>query len=223
MQKFKLELINGHLLIPIKSHKFILDTGAPASFGMQCNLTIEGREFMLLDNYMGLTAEKLSQYLELSVSGIIGADILKDFDIIIDILSGQISFSIEHLKYVGDSIETEEFLGIPIVPVNINDKNYRFFFDTGAKISYFQENEIISFPHSGEITDFYPGIGLFETGIYMVSMELGLLRYTVRCGVLPALLSTMLSIAGAVGILGNEILYEKLAYFLPRHNKLVLL
>ena len=39
----------------------------------------------------------------------------------------------------------------------------RMFFDTGAQISYLQDDVLDTFPSAGPVTDFYPGVGQFQT------------------------------------------------------------
>ena len=66
-------------------------------------------------------------------------------------------------------------MGIPIVIAQIAGRDYRMFFDTGAQISYFQDDSLTDFPASGSITDFYPGFGQFQTDTYLIEISLGVL------------------------------------------------
>ena len=96
------------------------------------------------------------------------------------------------------------------------------FFDTGAQISYLQDEMLSSFPNAGEMTDFYPGIGQFQTNTHNINLVAGESTFTVRSGRLPDLLGMTLMMAGTQGILGNQILYDRRVGYFPRRKKLVL-
>lgn len=96
------------------------------------------------------------------------------------------------------------------------------FFDSGAQISYFQDESLTTFPSAGTITDFYPGFGQFQTETHLVDLILEEARYTLRCGALPGLLGMTLLMANTEGIIGNEILLNHTVGFFPRRQQLVL-
>ncbi len=91
-------------------------------------------------------------------------------------------------------------MGIPIVTARVGDSDYRMFFDTGAQTSYFQDDSLTSFPSAGRVTDFYPGVGQFQTDTHDVPVSLGGVVFSLRCGRLPGLLGATLMMAGTVGI-----------------------
>jgi hypothetical protein len=113
-------------------------------------------------------------------------------------------------------------MGVPIVASTVSGKPVRMFFDTGAQISYLQDDCLSSFPAEGSLTDFYPGIGQFITDTFRTPIRLGRADYQLRCGQLPPLLGMTLMLAGTGGIIGNEILRGRLAGYFPRRRRLVL-
>jgi len=46
---------------------------------------------------------------------------------------------------------------IPIIPVTIAGEAFRLFFNTGAQVSYLQDDLLDTFPSAGVMQDFYPG------------------------------------------------------------------
>lgn len=96
------------------------------------------------------------------------------------------------------------------------------FFDTGAQISYFQEDTITDFPSAGTVTDFYPGVGQFQTDTHQVQVGLGESAFTLRCGTLPGLLGATLMMADTSGIIGNQIMENRVIGYFPRRNVLCL-
>ena len=113
-------------------------------------------------------------------------------------------------------------MGIPIIQTNINGVTHPMFFDTGAQISYFQSQTLSTFPSVGTVTDFYPGIGQFQTETYLVDVTIGTKTYKLRCGALPELLGRTLMMAGTAGIIGNEILSNRIVGYFPKSKQLVL-
>ncbi len=222
MYTYLLSFEKKHLFIKTEDKKWLLDTGAPSSFGEVDSFKFADKEFSMSQNYMGLTAEILSDHLGMECDGLIGTDILSEFDHIIDISKGQITVSKEELALNEQCFTLSEFMGIPIISVHILDKEYQMFFDTGAQISYLQNDVITHFEKLGQLTDFYPGFGQFETETYAVEMGLGDIVYNLQCGTLPGILGMTLAMGGTQGILGNQILLDRIVGYFPRRNKLCL-
>lgn len=174
-------------------------------------------------SYLGLTPETLSSFVGVDCIGLLGADVLGRFDFILDVPNGKVDISTSDLEYNGTSIFLSELMGIPIVTGQIRGHDYPMFFDTDASISYIQNDEIrTSFPDSGRVTDFYRGVGQFETDTHSVDIVLGKLELTLRCGALPGLLGEALMMAGTEGIIGNQILSTQAAGYFPRQRLLVI-
>jgi hypothetical protein len=220
MHDFSLRIQEGHPFVNIDGDDWLLDTGSPTSFGIK-QITIEGQDFSIPSSYMGLTAEQLSRFVAHPTVGLIGADILNEFDILIDTKIESVSFSAAQIALDGKDLEITEFMGIPIVQANISGTDRQMFFDTGAQISYFQDKSLEAFPMIGTVTDFYPGIGQFQTKTYRVNATLGNVTYELRCGSLPGLLGMTLMMAGTEGIIGNEVLRDRVVGYFPRRKKLV--
>jgi hypothetical protein len=96
------------------------------------------------------------------------------------------------------------------------------FFDTGAQISYFQHEALASFPGAGRLKDFYPGFGEFETDTHDVEVTLGGTECHLRFGRLPDFVGMTLLMAGAGGIVGNEVVKNRRVGYFPRRHLLVL-
>jgi len=223
MTTYPLTLHNGHLFLTIDQNSWLLDTGAPESFGNQASLNIAGKSFEVPPNHFMLNAEELSKLVGHPTSGLIGADILTQFNTLIDVKSKEISFSQTNAFALdGDVLNMEEFMGIPIVNVTICGSVRRMFFDTGAQISYFQGDELQECPPAGTMTDFFPGFGQFNTETYMVETSIGSLQFELRCGSLPGLLGATLMMAGTEGIIGNEILINHTVAYSPRNKTLII-
>lgn len=222
MDTFPLKIHQGHIFIQIEDELMLSDTGAPNSFGSLSKLTLAGQQFSLRDNYLGLTPDSLSSFVGVSTSGLIGSDILGVFDLIIDSPGNTVTFATENLTCAGHAVALDSFMGIPIISVVIGFAAYRMFFDTGAQISYFQDDSLTDFPSAGEVKDFYPGLGQFMTETHTVDLKVGEYTFSLRCGKLPDLLGFTLMMADTQGILGNQFLHDRTVGYFPRRKALVL-
>jgi hypothetical protein len=222
MNTFPLQHKDGHVFVELGGELWLLDTGAPTSFGTSRSLSIAGEQFSLETSYLGLTAATLSQFVGVPCVGLLGADILRRFDHIFDTAGSQLSVSTAELSLSGQSVRLDEFMGIPIVTARVGGSDYRMFFDTGAQISYFQDDSLSGFPSAGSVTDFYPGVGQFRTDTYEVPVSLGGVTFTLRCGTLPGLLGMTLMMANTKGIVGNAILANRIVGYFPRRQMMIL-
>jgi hypothetical protein len=153
---------------------------------------------------------------------LLGADVLSRFDHIFDTAGGKLTVSTTQLSHDGQTVPLDEFTGIPIFTARVNGRDYRMFFDTGAQISYFQDDLLAEFPSAGSVTDFYPSVAQFQTDTHEVPVSLGGVAFTLRCGTLPDPLGTTLMRASTNGIVGNEILCNRTVGYFPRRRMMVL-
>jgi hypothetical protein len=221
MHEFKLKVEKGHLFVDVAGADWLLDTGAPSSFG--ANAVVIGVEsFSVPDSYMGLDVEQLSGFVNYPVAGLVGTDILNNFDISIDTKKGIVVFSKAELNLDGEKLPITEFMGIPIIQAKIDGSERNMFFDTGAQISYFQDDSLTAFPSLGSVSDFYPGFGEFDTETYQVVTMLGNEKFELTCGSLPGMLGMTLDMANVEGIVGNEILDGRILGYFPRRQLVVI-
>ena len=221
MHELSLTFHKGHLFVKMDGSDWLLDTGAPTSFGTR-EIAIANENFTIPENYMGLTAGELSGYVDHLVSGILGADILNGFDVLVDVKNEKVSLTREEISVDGETLEMTDFMGIPIIEVEIGGLDRHMFFDTGAQVSYFQDESLCTFPAIGSIADFYPGFGEFQTETYLVDAGIGATRFELCCGSLPGVLGMTLSMAGVDGIIGNEIISDHVLGYFFRRQKLVI-
>lgn len=222
MQRVPLLLSSGHLIATIDDDRWVLDTGSPASFGREETIELDSQHFKVASGHCGIEAESLSTLVGEPLAGLIGADILNHLDIEIDLRSSKLSISQQPIDLVGIEINLNEFMGVPIVQVQSDDGEHSMFFDTGAQISYFQNENIGRYKAAGEVRDFFPGMGEFYTETHIVEFRMHSMTFSLRCGRLPDLLGLTLGIAGVQGIVGNEICNHKIIGYFARRKLLVL-
>ena len=147
-----LKFETGHLYLSLEGNEWMFDTGSPNSFGSIESLTLDGEDFKVPTAYMGMDAEQLAASTGHPTCGLLGADTINAFDVLIDIEKQEITFSKEELTFEGASLALDAFMGIPLLDAEIGGESYRMFFDTGAQVSYFQHRSLQSFP-PGRIAD----------------------------------------------------------------------
>ena len=218
MSMFELKLLQKHLYLSLGDQLWLFDTGAPQSFGEGEKLAILGKEFPVASSFMGLDANKVSQHAGVEMQGLLGADIINNFDYQIDVRNESIEISEDEIEMGESSLQIKEFMGIPILTAEIGGAEYSMFFDSGAQYSYFQGDGLSSFPPLGKVADFYPGVGPFETDTFSVPMKIGSVEINTQCGMLPDLLAMTLSMADTSGIIGNELLINRVVTYSPKRN-----
>jgi len=222
MTTHPLRLRDGHLFVELEDGPWLLDTGAPSSFGRSPTLRIAGHESRVPSNYLGLNADSLSGFVGTTCQGLLGTDILNRFDLLLEVEHERLTISDSELPLEGHALPLEQFMGIPIVSAQVAGQTHRMFFDTGAQVSYFQGETLTDFPEAGPLDDFHPGVGRFRTETHLVPVTLAGIDFELRCGTLPGLLGTMLTMSGTTGILGYSILHHRPAGYFPRRKILVL-
>ena len=213
----------GHLFAEIGGKKLVLDTGSPMSMAASPGPDFRGRELRLPGNLMGLTPGQLSGFIGTEVHGLLGTDVLNDGDLLFDFERGRLAAFDTPLPVEGEAVPFRPVMGVPLVEAIVGGQAYGFFFDTGARISYFQEEDVLAgFPKIGTDEDFYPGFGRFSTDTYRLEVRLLSRAFSLVTGTLPAMLGLSLGMAGADGILGNEVLQgaRRLAY-MPGRSRIV--
>ena len=221
MSTFPLHFLKGHLFLETGDAKWLIDTGAPTSFGSRSELALAGKHFRLGNDYHGHTVADLSPHVG-ACAGLLGNDVLGQFDMLLDVPNRTVELSVEELRHPGQSVKLDEFMGIPIVTTRIRGADYRMFFDTGAQLSYLQLVSLSDFPPAGVITDFYLEFGTFETETHIVDIQLGEIDFSLRCGTLPVSLRDRFMMTGTADIVGNEIVRTRQVGYFPRRRLLVL-
>lgn len=222
MSMFELKFLERHLYLSLGDQLWLFDTGAPQSFAEGEKLSILEKEFPIASSFMGLDANKVSEHAGVEMQGLLGADIINHFDYQIDVQNESNEISQDSIEMGQSPLQIKEFMGIPILTAEIGGAEYSMFFDSGAQYSYFQGDDLSSFPSLGKVSDFYPGVGPFETDTFSVPMKISSVDISTQCGKLPDLLAMTLSMADTSGIIGNELLLERVVTYSPRRNLLSL-
>ena len=203
--KYPLRHHHGHLLIEVDGRIYLVDTGSPWSLGSQ-PVQLGGREFpMQANDLMGHTCESIAGMVGTPFDGLLGTDILGQFDLELSVRDGVLRLS-EPLLEIQDGPVVESVQGVPLVSVEIGGEAVPMFFDTGAPLSYLSEERVQGCTALGDVDDFHPLLGRFRVSTHAVEMRAWGQTLKIRAGRMPMMLEMALALGGAAGILGTEVL-----------------
>jgi hypothetical protein len=203
----------------VGEHWYLIDTGTSSSFSRHGEVTIDDTTFVLPDTEVrGLDGDALSELVGVHTDGLLGNDVLSHFDHVWDLPRGQVTIGGPGtLSASGDRIHLSTGTLISVA-VDVQAKTIPMLFDTGAQISYYDGPGRDEFAHAGEFTDFYPGRGQFVTPLKSVPVRIGDTHFTIKAGSLKPLWG----VKGPFGIIGNEILKDRVVGFFPQRKQMVL-
>jgi hypothetical protein len=219
-ETFRCYAVNGHLLAEIGQDRVLIDTGAPVSIGNQSMFEIIGREHPLQLVYEGATVDSIGSLVGTRITVLLGADIMARYDVRIDLDAGEIEFTEDELLVGPGALQLEFFQGVPIVAATVGGTVQRFFFDTGAKLSYLHSSLAGSLQPVGSDRDFLPGFGEFVVNIVEQAVVLGTREHRLRFGTLPQMLEMALLLARVNGILGSALCEGAVVVYAPRRRLL---
>jgi hypothetical protein len=209
---------------PWGRRQFLVDTGAPYSIGRQSLLAINGRRYPLLRDYAGsVTLESLGQYIGCTFDGVLGTDILNEYDVVFDLGERRVTLHTDQVAMTGVTLPLTYLSGVPIVEAAVEGRAMRLFFDTGAFVTYVRHGIGIERHEPVRAAeDFYPTLWRFTVQTYRVPVTLGGCVYQLESGVMPEALARLILAHDVEGILGNEMLRggRQVGYF-PRRGVVV--
>lgn len=155
MTTFQINLFKGHPIIKDGDNIILIDTGAPSTIHNTNNLFFCSENFSCVTNYMGLTVQKISEMLGTEITTLVGSDILSNFKVLFDYQTVSVSFSKSKINSFGNEASISSFMGIPIIELTVANQKLKFFLDTGAKLSYLDNEFTAKYNSIGTEEDFF--------------------------------------------------------------------
>lgn len=207
MTEYDIILTNGHILVEGGNGRLLVDTGSPLSFHESGRLVLGGQEFSVPTSLMGTDAEYVSEHVKDRVSGLVGMDIIGRLGgVRIDVPAGKLTFGCgtDGMTQVRSNVG----LGYVFMDMTVNGRVVKVILDTGAPVSYVSTSLTEGLAPVGSETDFNPMVpgGTFETPIFEFPASFAGRDFPMRAGHLPQLMGAAISLLGAKGIVGMEIL-----------------
>ncbi len=204
MNRFNLEIFEGHPIIRHNDQVILIDTGSPQSIHTQNTLSFCNEDYNCTTNLMGVTIARLSEMLKTEISVLLGTDIISNYRMMLDYKARVVEFSTQEIPFSGKEHGISMFMGIPVVELSVDKQSVICFLDTGARLSYISSRFTEGQPIVSTEEDFYPGLGTFTTECYDMPTSFDGHGFVVRYGSPPQMIQMLLQMAGADGIIGYD-------------------
>ena len=155
-----------------------------------------------------------------TLDGVLGADLLNEYDVVFDSKNKSLTLSEEFLELEGaDQLPLDIVLGVPVLAVRINASPFRLFFDTGSPVSFLQEKELLESFRVNRSKELYvQGKPSFHGTSRFVDVTLGRKPITMEFAHVPGLEGEVMGACEVKGILGNQILRNKVVLYSARRR-----
>lgn len=233
MATYPFHLQGGHLFVELNGQKWLWDTGTAISYGNVASLTIAERTFTvkpIMTTKPGksiISVPKLVQFLGTPCAGLLGMDIIGEFDWTLNAAKRSCTASTEALVLRDRTIALTNETGPLAVQGQVRDRSYRLRLDSGFHLTFLENLAVETFPSAGKGRDFHVYFigGWFQTDSYHVSIKLGaeFAADNLRTGRLPASLRKEILPEAFDGILGAEFFARHYLAFAPRRQRLAFL
>jgi len=190
----------------------LIDTGSPISFG-ELDVFIMGKDrHPVARNPL---VEEIRRHLGVDVAAVIGMDILRHYDLRINYGSQARDYKVCHdpapQLRVEQGTPLRYALGIPVVDATVNGEVVPMFVDTGSHHT-FVDKALIKGAKVGNVHDFYPGLGTFESLTYHTTLSLCGCDFSINAAALPKTLEYLLLYSGVKGLIGLDVLKQQMTW-----------
>lgn len=205
--EYRIQTVRGHILLTDdRGSVVLLDTGSPFSFHADGVIALGGETFNVGTSLMGADSAYVTENVGTKVDGLVGLDILGLCGLLIDVPGGRVVTA--HPTDGMTCVPSGLGFGYVAVDVDIRGRRAKLILDTGAPTSYVSPSLTDGLAAVDTVTDFNPMVpgGTFETPIFKFAASFGGRTFRMRAGHLPSELHAMLSLIGADGVVGMELL-----------------
>lgn len=230
MVQLPLHFEKGLLFVELNAQRWLFDTGTPKSFGFPSVLAIAERTLAVSPILTKpgkplITAAKVAQQLGTPCSGVLGMDVIGQFDWALNAPKKYCKVTTEAIRLSEKTISLGEADTPLTVDTIIREHPYKLMLHTGFHLSYLEHPVTESFASTGKGRDFHYHFmgGWFQADTFRVHTHIGTgqAAENIRCGRLPASLRQDLLPAGCDGFLGAEFFGLYYLGFSPRRRHLV--
>ncbi len=204
-ETFKINLVDGHLLISDNGNTILVDTGSPLTIHKENSLTFLGRQHHVQTSMLGNDIKAISSLSGIEFSTILGMDIMSKYRVVFDYQNLELTFldSLEP-SMEGDVLLLGDIGGAKVVNVELGGQSLKMAVDTGAPLSYVDKFVTEGLESCGEKTDFHPIVGRYVTKVYELEGTVDGKRFKGMYGNLPLMLGLPLKLVGINGVIGYD-------------------
>ena len=206
-ETFKINLVDGHLLIGDNGNTILVDTGSPLTIHKESSLTFLGRERCVHTSMLGNDIKGISALSGIEFSTLLGMDIMSEYRVVFDYQNLELTFlDREEPAMEGDVLPVSDIAGAKVVEVEMNGQSLKMAVDTGAPLSYVDHFLTEDMSPCGEQEDFHPIAGRYVTKVYEIEGKVGGKPFAGKYGHLPIMLGLPLKLVGINGLIGYDFL-----------------
>ncbi len=215
---FPLFASNGLLLTQIGADRYLIDSGWPASISAGSSIQIGSRRFDVWSRLGTVDAAEVSRKVGEPVAGILGADILSQFDVLMDVRRGILALDENTMPWPGKVIPADFRSGVPVLSVVIGGAPARLVLGTGTKHSFLKEKLAAHGDPVGKAVETLLGLADVEMDLRQVVILLGGASLAVRAGSPLPTLECLRVVPDLDGTLGAEFVLSKRVAFSARQG-----
>lgn len=195
-ETFKINLVDGHLLISDNGNTILVDTGSPLTIHKENSLTFLGRERRVHTSMLGNDIKKISSLSGIEFSTLLGMDIMSAYRVVFDYQNLELTFlDGDEPAMEGDLLPLGDVGGAKVVDVEMN----------GQTLKMAVDNSVTEGLEScGEKEDFHPIAGRYVTKVYELEGIVGGKAFKGVYGNLPMMLGLPLKLVGIKGVVGYD-------------------
>ncbi|MFM9148192.1 MAG: hypothetical protein ACKORI_08790, partial [Verrucomicrobiota bacterium] len=218
---------NGLLFLELSGQRWLFDTGSALSFGSGAPAALDGKPLAVLPILARpgkplLTGPKFSQGLGMPCAGVLGMDVIGQFDWILNAAKRTCKAAGAAIPLSDRSLELRQEGPLLSAPTRIRDQERHLLLGSGQQLSYLEDASIETFAGGGKARDYSPSFigGWFMADTYHVGIGFGAghAAEILRCGRMPPALRKDAVPAGCDGLLGADFLASHFFAFARRRR-----
>lgn len=217
---FKIDFVEGHLLIRDNENIILVDTGSPVTMHKEGTLSFLGREHRVLSKGV----DYLSRLAGVEFTTLMGMDILSQYRVVFDYEDEEITFlTHDEAGLEGVEMALPSLMGMILVNMQIAGRQCLMALDTGAPVSYLDDSITHGMQPVGEKEDFHPMAGRYVTPVYELEAEVGGKTFSATFGNLPTVMALQLKLLRVDGVIGYDFFKSFKVMIDAAESKLVIL
>lgn len=171
---YKYELVNNHYVVEINAKKYLIDTGSPASFGLNKpikDLIIDGYAYPLKSE--SLDEKEIANFIGVNVDGFIGLDIICKTSLTI-YKNGYLDFKVHDVNGSKIQLDRMKFYVNKVLAIDVKceDVPGKFVIDIGAKYAYGTKAIFDNKKAFDHVYDYNPTLKRLDSDIFHLDIEI---------------------------------------------------
>ena len=203
MRSYTIELIDKiPILITGDQRYFIIDTGSPDSFSEDGLIYLDEKAYSVSQTFSGADTAYLKKHIDERVNGLIGMNILSEYNFHFDYSSKLFKISTDEEVFHEEELIIKLNSGgsYPGIDIDMGGQTIKALVDTGSKFTYVHDACLAGLEFVKEEADFSPIMGALNSSRYSA------LDYTAKGKTFSHDVFYNHQVAQGVGMLGYEVL-----------------